>query len=314
MACALCATDLHIMQHGEEFAEANRAYDGFFTADRSRPVILGHELCCEIIDYGPNCQKTLPVGARVTSLPLLFTESGPQVIGQSDVVPGGFGEYLVLDESLMREVPRQLSSSMASMIEPFAVGCYYARISKIQKEEVALVVGCGAIGLAVVAALNAMDHHPIIAADFSPERRELALRMGADSAIDPREESPYTAGIIDGSSKPPSVVFECVGIPGVLNNVFLRANWGSRIYVAGVCTEDDHLCTHAAHTKGLQVMFGGGEHPEDIDLSIRLLNEGKVDLTPWFGRTIGLSELESELLNMNRPGAAIRNVLDPFKA
>ncbi len=54
-----------------------------------------------------------------------------------------------------------------------------------------LVVGCGAIGLGVIAGLKLMGMGPVIASDLDPARRDLALRMGADTVVDPRAESPY---------------------------------------------------------------------------------------------------------------------------
>jgi len=53
------------------------------------------------------------------------------------------------------------------------------------------VIGCGPVGIAVIAGLSIKNVHPIIAADFSPARRALALRMGADIVVDPAEFSPY---------------------------------------------------------------------------------------------------------------------------
>src|SRR5207244_1629818 len=60
--------------------------------------------------------------------------------------------------------------------------------SGIRAGEAALVLGCGPVGLAVVAALRLRDVEPIVAADFSPARRKLARTMGAHEAVDPREE------------------------------------------------------------------------------------------------------------------------------
>ncbi|MFX9626971.1 zinc-binding dehydrogenase, partial [Acinetobacter baumannii] len=55
----------------------------------------------------------------------------------------------------------------------------------------ALVVGCGPVGLAVIAALKARGLGPVIASDFSPMRRKVAEAMGADESIDPSTESPH---------------------------------------------------------------------------------------------------------------------------
>ena len=55
-------------------------------------------------------------------------------------------------------------------------------------DDVPLVIGCGPVGLSVIASLKIRNVHPIIAADFSPGRRALALRMGADIVVDPGDD------------------------------------------------------------------------------------------------------------------------------
>src|SRR3546814_14353555 len=57
-------------------------------------------------------------------------------------------------------------------------------------EDIPVVIGCGPVGLAVIAGLKIKGVHPIIAADFSPGRRKLAETMGADIVLDPAEHSP----------------------------------------------------------------------------------------------------------------------------
>jgi threonine dehydrogenase-like Zn-dependent dehydrogenase len=132
--------------------------------------------------------------------------------------PGGFGEYMLRDEGFMLEVPGGLDDDLAAMTEPLAVGLEHARRGNPAKDDVALVVGCGAIGLGVIAGLKLMGIAPIVAADFHEERRALAIRMGADIAVDPRELSPY-APLRDLGNRQPSLVYECAGIPGLLQQI-----------------------------------------------------------------------------------------------
>ena len=75
-----------------------------------------------------------------------------------------------------------------------AIGWHAVRRSEIGKRDVAIVIGCGPIGLAVICALKARGVRTIVASDFSPARRELASRCGADVVVDPGTQSPYDAG------------------------------------------------------------------------------------------------------------------------
>ena len=88
-------------------------------------------------------------------------------------------------------VPDELSDAEAAMTEPFAVGAHAVAKAKIAKGGVALVIGCGPVGLAVIAALAAEGVETILASDFSPARREMAIAMGAHEAIDPAADSPF---------------------------------------------------------------------------------------------------------------------------
>src|SRR6202030_3828808 len=107
--------------------------------------------------------------------------------------PGGYAEFMRLTEGLLLPVGYGLSTEDAALTGPVAVGYHAVQRARLDKRDVPLVIGCGPVGLAVIAALKLKGAAPIIAADFSPRRRELAVEMGADIAIDPREKSPYEA-------------------------------------------------------------------------------------------------------------------------
>src|ERR1700750_473894 len=147
--------------------------------DLSRDVVFGHEFCCEVLDYGPGTQRKFKAGTRVCSLPALLTPDGPQGIGYSNDNVGGYAERMLLSEPLLLEVPNGLSAEHAALTEPLAVGVHAVAKANIRGDEVPLVIGCGPVGLAVIAALRIKGVHPIIAADYSPTRRVLAEKMGA---------------------------------------------------------------------------------------------------------------------------------------
>jgi threonine dehydrogenase-like Zn-dependent dehydrogenase len=278
--------------------------------DLSRPVVLGHEYVGEIVDYGPGSARKLKSGTRVTSLPVMFRPDGIDIVGLTNDAPGGFGEYMLLDENLLMEIPAALDSDMAALTEPLAVGLHHARIGRVERDDVPLIVGCGAIGLGVIAGLKLLGAAPIMAADFSSERRELALRMGADIVINPKEMTPY-APIPTLGSRRATVIFECVGVPGVLDQIMRSVGHGARIIVGGWCLEMDHVFTPCAHLKQLNIQFAGGEDQQDMDLALRAIGDGMVDIAPWLGARVGLSGAADALERIGKPGNVIRTVVDP---
>ena len=245
------------MRHGEQFVETSNRTGDIFDMDLTRDVVMGHEFCAEIVDHGPGAQASLSAGHNtVCAMPILLRPGGVRTVGYSNENPGGYGEYMRLTEALLLPVPNGLAPQHAALTEPMAVGLHAVEKARLGSEDVPLVIGCGPVGLAVIAALRARDLRPIIAADYSSRRRELAVTMGADIAVDPATVSPYSswrdaAAITNPAHEPPpwitgpllrpAVIFECVGVPGVIDQIMEQAPKDARIVVVGVCMQRDHF-------------------------------------------------------------------------
>jgi len=308
--CGMCASDLHMQRYGRELVDWSNAYGGPFKIDLGRPLVMGHEYVAEIIDYGPGAERRLPRGTRVTSPPGLETPKGPQIVGLSSECPGGFGELMVLSETALLPIPDSLETELAAMTEPMSVGFGYVRNARLTADDTPLVVGCGAIGLATIMALKLTEARPIIASDFSEARRRQALAFGADIAIDPRETSPFLAH----EGRTPNVIFECVGVTGVVDQIIRNCAARARIIVAGWCLETDHQLTVCAHTKALNIQYGGGTSPEGFATTLKLIAEGKLDPRPWLGGVVGLSGVADALDGVGDPDNPIRTLVDPSLA
>ena len=105
LACGICGSDLHALQHGELMVEASREAGAPTVMDLSRDVIMGHEFCAEILDYGPNTSGQHKRGTRVVHPAILIRGSEFHGIGYSNDVPGGFAERMLLSESMLVPVP-----------------------------------------------------------------------------------------------------------------------------------------------------------------------------------------------------------------
>lgn len=312
-SCGMCASEQHFLNSGQNVIDLSKKFGGAYAGlDMAKPFVPGHEYVGEIIDYGPGSERTIKPGRKVTSIPIMRAGGAHAVVGFSHECPGGFGEYMLLDESFMMEVPSDLDDDLAAMTEPLAVGLEHARRGNPTRDDVALVVGCGAIGLGVIVGLKLLGIAPIIAADFHPDRRALALKMGADMAIDPREISPYQP-IADLGSAQVNLVYECVGVPGLLQQIIQSVGFGARIVMGGYCMAPEELYVFAAQNKRLTVHFAGGEEPQDMELALRTIADGKIDISPWVGARIGLSDVAQAMAEMSGPTAPVRTVVDPRK-
>lgn len=310
-SCGLCASDAHFISGGQHIIDLSRRMGGPYAAlDYAKPFVPGHEFVGEVIDYGAGSRRTVKPGRRVTSVPIMRQGGSHAVVGFSHDCPGGCGELMLLDEDFLLEIPDGLPDDHAAMIEPLAVGLEHARRGRPDRHDVALVLGCGAIGLGVIAGLSLMGVAPIIAADFHADRRELALKMGAHIAIDPREVDPY-APLAGSAGKRANLIYENVGTTGMLQRIIEAAPFDGRIVMGGYCMEPEPLYVFAAQNKRLNIQFAGGEEPQDMDLAMRSIADGRIDVTPWLGARIGLGAVADAIANLSGPGTPVRTVVDP---
>ena len=121
--------------------------------DLDEPVVLGHEFCAKVVEYGPGARETLAPGTRVVSVPILLRPQ-PVQIGFGGVdTPGGYAEYMVLSEDLLIPVPDTMASDIAALAEPLTVALHAVNRGALGSDDVPIVIGCGPIGLAVIATL-----------------------------------------------------------------------------------------------------------------------------------------------------------------
>ena len=310
-SCGMCASEAHFLHAGQNVIDMSRRYGGPYAAlDFARPFVPGHEYVGEVVDYGPGSKRKVKPGRRVTSVPIMRQQGAHAVIGFSHDCPGGYGELMLLDEDFILEIPADLDDDMAAMTEPLAVGLEHARRGQPTKGDVALVLGCGAIGLGVIAGLRLMGVAPIVAADFHQSRRETAIRMGADIAVDPRAMSPY-APIPSLGDRRVNLVYECVGMPGLLQQIIAGVAFEARIVMGGYCMEAEQLFVFAAQNKRLTVHFAGGEEAQDMALALRSIADGRIDVRPWLGARIAVSGVADAMAQMSGPLAPVRTVVDP---
>jgi threonine dehydrogenase-like Zn-dependent dehydrogenase len=169
LCCGICGTDLHAAKHTQQFVERSRRTGGRFVLDPTRDVVFGHEFCCEVVEHGPNTDKRLKPGTLVCSMPLTVAGTTVQGIGYSNDIAGGFAQYMPLAERMLLPVPNGLPATQAALTEPIAVGLHAVRNARLTKDDVPLVIGCGPVGLSVIASLKLENVHPIHAERWHSE-------------------------------------------------------------------------------------------------------------------------------------------------
>jgi threonine dehydrogenase-like Zn-dependent dehydrogenase len=256
LVCGICGSDLHTRHHAHRLADLlHRAgFRGFMSPDR--PVVLGHEFCCEVLDYGTDCNRKIPRGQRVIGLPFMADPAGVVLLGYSNSYNGAFAEQMILQESATFAVPDHVPTDVAALAEPLAVAVHAVNAANADGSCAFVVYGCGPVGLFVIARLRHLGLGPILAVDPDPARRQFAERVGADVVTAPSpervggwwHERGAPLGVSDASAARAAglagrrpIIFECVGKPGLLKSIAEEAPVGASMIVVGLCMNADSI-------------------------------------------------------------------------
>jgi len=302
-ACGICGSDLHFAKHGPTMLELGAQMKGMpefgrMAPDLDRDVFMGHEFSAEVLEAGPGTVAPKP-GTIVTSIPIMLTMAGVRDLVYSNDLPAGYSERMLLSAPMLLEVPNGLDPRQAALTEPMAVGLHAVNKSGIQRGAGALVLGCGPIGLAVIAALRRRGIEPIVASDYSAARRRVAAEMGAHETVDPAAEPAFDAWARAGRGG--VVVFEAVGVPGLLDELLRDAPLGARIVVVGVCMERDPITPFFAISKELSLQFVLAYDTVEFAEALRAIAEGEIDVRPMITGEVGLDGVAQAFDDLARP-------------
>jgi threonine dehydrogenase-like Zn-dependent dehydrogenase len=348
LRCGICGSDLHARHGCDQWADlaVKAGYDRFARSDQ--PIVYGHEFCGEVTDHGPECRKSARPGTRVVALPILRGPAGLDMVGLSKDAPGAYAEQMLVQESLMMPVPADLPTDLAALTEPMAVGWHAVRRGEVGKRTVAIVIGCGPVGLSVILLLKAKGVRTVVASDYSAGRRALATVCGADVVIDPAQASPFTAvqrrghlndtpaalelavstrerlerlpvdwwhlwrlGEALGAAPKHPVIFECVGMPGVIESIIEGAPLFSRVVVVGVLVGADQITPAMAINKEIDLRFAFGYTPLEFRDTLHMLADGKVDPRPLITGEVGLAGVDAAFGVLGRAEAHAKVLIDP---
>lgn len=347
--CGICGSDLHARHHADVQADvlAEAGYDGF--ARSHEQVVFGHEFCGTIAEHGSGTSPKYRIGTPVVALPLVRRRNGMHAIGLSASAPGAYAERVLIEEAFMLPVPNGLAPSLAVLTEPMAIGHHAVNRSEISRKDAAVVIGCGPVGLAIICLLKSKGVETIVASDFSPGRRALAVACGATMVVDPAVDSPYeklegrgyttsisahAAGGLQamkslrklplpwhttfsvlaklGATAPKRpIVFECVGVPGIIDKIIADVPLKSRVVVAGVCMTPDKFRPVMAINKEIDLRFVVGYDPLEFHNTLHMLADGKIDASPLVTGTVGLDGVAGAFEALAVPDAHAKILIDP---
>ncbi len=300
--CGICGTDLHMHQGG--------VLPG--------GTVMGHEFCGEVVEAAGG----LDVGQRVTALPMLSCgrcercRSGlgaycgsQRTIGLGDGA-GAYAEYIAVAAHETVRLPDGVDDDHGALVEPLAVALHAVNVGRIRRGESCLVIGAGPIGLGLALWARHFGAHDVIVAERCAGRRSMAERMGATHVIDPTaEELPAALERITGDG--PDVVFEAVGVPGLIQEAIGHVRFRGRLVVAGMCIAPDQIQPAAAMLKETSVFFALAYEKDDFQYTVDMIDQERIAPSVMITDRVGLNGVEGAFTALADPDRQCKVLVQP---
>jgi (R,R)-butanediol dehydrogenase/meso-butanediol dehydrogenase/diacetyl reductase len=224
--------------------------------------------------------------------------------------PGGFAEFVTVRGDELFTLPATVGDDEQPLVEPLAVVRRALRRGGVESGDRVAVLGAGPIGLAVVAWAVAIGVEIVVVSEPSPLRRDLALRLGASAVFDPTAD-PIAASVAEATGGGPSVVFECSGRPGLIEQAIEVTAVDGRVVVVGICPQNDEIFPFWALSKELDVRFSIYYGREDFTDTLDALDAHRLDARSMVTETIALEELPERFARLERDPDAGKVIVRP---
>lgn len=322
LACGVCGSDLHAKDHATHLCDLlHRAgFRGFM--DPARPVVMGHEFCCEVLETNGAFAR----GERIVALPFITGPEGVELVGYSNRFNGAFAERMLVQTDAAIAVPDHVPTEIAALTEPLSVAVHAVAQSGADEDCAFAVYGCGPVGLFVITRLKALGLGPVLAVEPNESRRAMAARMGADHVISPEEAgtgdwfdtlglpiglSDTMARAAETKQRSRAVLFDCVGKPGMTMAIARGAPVGATIVVVGTCMETDPIEPAFLLQKSLQLRFVFAYSPPEFADAFAMICADPDRLAPMVTGAVGLAGIDAAFAALTSGGSEVKLLVTP---
>jgi len=305
-ACGICGSDLHVSE-----------LSGALPAG----AIMGHEFAGEVVEVGAEASGEFEVGDRVCPLPYISCGSCPaclagQVVQCQEIqaiglgqLPGAYAERIRVGARETLHLPDAVSLREGALVEPLSVGLHAVRQAALEPGNDVLILGAGPIGLSTVLWADFFGARTVAVSEKIAGRLQLAQTFGASCLIDASKQD-VAAAFDEVAGHPPDVIFECVGVPGMLQQCLELAPVGGRVVVAGVCMQPDTLAPVLAILKEIVFRFVLGYTRQEFQFTIDMLGRGRIRGEPMVTDHVGLAKLPEAFEALKQPTSQCKVVLE----
>ena len=279
--CGVCGTDLHLTSgHPMDFPAGS---------------VLGHEYAGEVVAIGRGVSG-FKEGDLITSVPAAgcgqcdtCRAGNPVLCTALRGYSQGYAEYASTPADYSMKLPQSLTAADGALIEPLAVGLHGAALAGIEPGSRVVVLGAGAVALSAIFWARQLGAGKIVAMSRSPRRAEKTMQLGADGFVAfGEDEAAQVAAILDG---PPDIVFEAVGVGGMLGKAIERVRVNGTVVSMGCGLDPDPLVPMLVGFKQIKIIFSMAWTKGEFEHVARTLDRGRLEPRHMLTKTIGLGEL-----------------------
>lgn len=282
---SICGSDLFLLSSG-------RLKEG---------TVLGHEMSGQVEEVGQEVEDLSP-GQPVIVRPVGCGRCPPcrekrenlcpkrLAIGLGDL-PGAFTQYIVVPKEMIIPVPSDLDLSLAALAEPLATALHAVRVSGIDRDDRVLIIGAGGIGLSCVCVLKALGVKSILVSEPVPGRRNRALLLGAQRAIDPKEQDLFRACLEFFGGLGPTAVIECAGNAQVVDEAMRILLPGGKLVLVGLSKGKLEWAPAVSMLKELRIQGSFANTQAECRECLQMMAWGKIQGANMVEREVPLEEL-----------------------
>lgn len=279
--CGICGSDLH-MTHDPAFGIA---------AD----TVLGHEYSGRVVECGSKV-STLKVGDAVAVAPLRgcghctsCLRGEPAWCAGFTLQGGGFAQFATARSHQCRLIPASAGLKDSALAEPLAVALHGVMRAGLRPGAKVLVLGAGAIGLAVAYWARRMGATAVAITDLGDWQRERALHLGATCFL--VDDGTLPGRIEQSLGGAPDIVFECVGRPGLIAQAIEHVRPRGTVVVLGLCTVADSFMPLRALSKEVNLVSSAFFNLDEFCTALDVLESPDATPLTMVSHTVSLAEM-----------------------
>lgn len=302
--CGVCGTDVHI-------------YHGMMDKRVSIPETIGHEMSGTVEAVGAEVTG-YTVGEKVVVRPLDNRAEQPSDKGYSHVCknlkfigidsPGAMQQYWNVPAFTLHKLSKDTDLKLAALTEPLAVACHDVRLSELKKDEVAVVLGGGPIGMLVAMVAKSKGARVIIS-EVNPTRIKMAQDLGFETV------NPTKTDVVDFIEKETEgrladVVFEVAGVQPTVDLMTQIAGIRGRIVMVAIHGQAKNVSLFQFFWKELKLIGARVYEPEDYDEAIALITANELPFESMITKVEPLTNIQQVFENIDKNPDGMKVLMD----